>query len=163
MINRRTFTSAAAMFALTACSNKPRVYTGPPVTSVVVQKGRRKMFLMNNQALIESFDFQLGFAPTGHKEVEGDGRTPEGAYFIDRKNPNSQFYLSVGISYPNNVDRLKAHELGRSPGGDIFIHGTPRPVGRRNDWTAGCIAVKDREIEDIYEMVNVGTPIYLFA
>ena len=163
MMNRRTFTSVAALFALTACSNKFRVYTGPPVTSVVVQKGRRQMFLMNGNQVLESYDFELGFAPTGHKQVEGDGKTPEGAYFIDRKNPNSSFYLSIGISYPNEADRAKARAMGESPGGDIFIHGTPKRFRRDPDWTGGCIAVKDREMEDIYAMVNVGTPIFLYA
>jgi murein L,D-transpeptidase YafK len=163
MMNRRTFTSIAALFALTACSNKFRVYTGPAVTSVVVQKGRRKMFLLNNNKVLEQYDFELGFAPSGHKEVEGDGRTPEGAYYIDRKNPNSSFYLSIGISYPNAADRARAHAMGKSPGGDIFIHGTPRPSLNLDDWTAGCLAVKDREMEDIYAMVNVGTPIFMYA
>jgi murein L,D-transpeptidase YafK len=163
MINRRTFTCTAALFALTACSNKFRVYTGPSVTSVVVQKGRRKMFLLHNNEVLEKYDFELGFAPAGHKEIEGDGRTPEGAYFIDRKNPNSSFYLSIGISYPNAADRARAHAMGKSPGGDIFIHGTPRLALNRDDWTAGCIAVKDREMEDIYAMVNVGTPIFMYA
>ena len=78
MMNRRMFTSAAALFALTACSDKFRVYTGPPVTSVVVQKGRRQMFLMNGNNVLEAYDFELGFAPAGHKQVEGDGKTPEG-------------------------------------------------------------------------------------
>lgn len=163
MMNRRTFTSAAALFALTACSDKFRVYTGPPVTSVVVQKGRRQMFLMNGNTVLESYKFELGFAPMGHKEIEGDGKTPEGAYFIDRKNPNSSFHLSLGISYPNAEDRAKARAMGKSPGGDIFIHGTPREFRRDPDWTWGCIAVTNREMEDVYAMVNVGTPIFLYA
>lgn len=165
MISRRMFvrsgTSAAALFALSACSNKFRVYTGPPVTSIVVHKERRRMYLMNAGDVLEAHDFELGFAPTGHKEVEGDGRTPEGAYYIDRKNPNSQFYLSIGISYPNEVDRAKARSMGKSPGGDIFIHGTPRKFVGEPDWTWGCLAVRDRAMEDIYAMVEVGTPIYL--
>lgn len=164
MIHRRTLlTSAAALFALSACSNKFRVYTGPTVTSVVVQKGARRMFLMHNNTVLEDYDFELGFAPVGHKRIEGDGRTPEGAYRINRKNPNSSFYLSVGIDYPNDADRAHAHAMGKSPGGDIFIHGTPRISRGKDDWTAGCIAVKDREIEDIYAMVDVGTPIFLYA
>lgn len=121
------------------------------------------MFLMNQNDILETYDFELGFAPTGHKEIEGDGRTPEGEYFIDRKNPNSSFHLSIGISYPNEQDRAKAHAQGLSPGGDIFIHGTPKLFRRDDDWTWGCLAVKNREMEDIYAMVNVGTPIYLYA
>jgi len=162
MMDRRTFTSVAALFALTACSSKFRIYTGPPVTSIVVQKARRRMFLMNENSVLETYDFELGFAPVGHKRVEGDGKTPEGAYVIDRKNPNSNFYLSIGISYPNAADRARAAALGESPGGDIFIHATPRRWRGREDWTWGCLAVKDREMEDIYAMVNVGTPIFLY-
>lgn len=161
-MNRRMFTSAAALFALTACSDKFRIYTGPPVTGIVVQKAQRKMYLMNGSTVLKDYDFELGFNPTGHKEIEGDGRTPEGAYFIDRKNPNSRFHLSIGISYPNASDRAKAAESGRRPGGDIFIHGTPKEYRRAADWTWGCLAVKNREMEDIYAMVNVGTPIFLY-
>jgi len=163
MMNRRTFTSAAALFALTACSNKFRVYTGPRVTSVVVQKARREMFLLNDRTVLKSYRFDLGFAPEGHKQFEGDGKTPEGSYRIDRKNPNSSFYLSVGIDYPNAQDRAAAREMGKSPGGDIFIHGTPKLFARQDDWTAGCIAVRDREMEDIYAMIEIGTPIHLLA
>lgn len=120
------------------------------------------MFLMNNQRPLETYDFELGFAPRGHKEVEGDGKTPEGAYYIDRKNPNSRFHLSIGISYPNAADRAKASAMGKPPGGDIFIHGTPDRYLNDPDWTWGCIAVKNREMDDIYAMVNVGTPIYIY-
>lgn len=161
MFTRRTFLSMTALAAVASCS-KFRAYSGPEVTSIVVYKERRQMYLMHNQDILRSFDFELGFAPTGDKQVEGDGRTPEGAYFIDRKNPNSSFHLSIGISYPNNADRVEAAALGRSPGGDIFIHGTPRINRRDDDWTAGCIAVTNREIEDIYAMVAVGTPIFIY-
>jgi murein L,D-transpeptidase YafK len=92
--------------------------------------------------------------------IEGDGRTPEGQYLIDRRNPSSEFHLSIGISYPNNVDREIAKTLGKSPGGDIFIHGKPRKYRRASpDWTAGCIAVTNRQMEKIYAMVQDGTPI----
>ena len=150
------------MAALTACSSKFRQYDGPPVTSVVAYKGRRRLYLLHEAQVLRAFDFELGFAPEGHKQVEGDGRTPEGAYLIDRKNPNSSFHLSVGISYPNAEDRAKARALGQPPGGDIFIHGTPVLNRGDDDWTAGCIAVTNREIEDIYAMVEVGTPILIY-
>jgi hypothetical protein len=101
-----------------------------------------------------------GFAPEGHKQFEGDGKTPEGEYIIDRRNPNSRFHLSIGISYPNAADRAFARSQGKSPGGDIFIHGRGKyPGSNRDDWTWGCIAVTDREMEDIYAMVRNGTPI----
>ncbi|APZ52594.1 Ykud domain-containing protein [Salipiger abyssi] len=132
------------------------------MTQIVVQKSQRRMFLLHNQEVLKAYDIGLGFSPEGHKQVEGDGRTPEGMYFIDRRNPNSNYHLSIGISYPNPADRAFAETLGKSPGGDIFIHGRPwkdRKGGR--DWTAGCIAVTDREMEDIYAMVRNGTPIVI--
>jgi len=114
--------------------------------------------------VLESFGIGLGFAPAGHKEVEGDGKTPEGRYYIDRRNPDSAFHLSLGISYPNETDRAYAASLGKSPGGDIFIHGQKSwsDPGDGN-WTAGCIAVTNREIEQIYAMVGKGVPIDIFA
>jgi murein L,D-transpeptidase YafK len=158
----RVFLFIVIAFGLTACGGKFRTYNGPEVTSVVVRKAERKMFLMHENRVLKAYDFELGFAPTGHKAIEGDGRTPEGAYFINRKNPNSQYYLSIGISYPNDADRAAAAALGQPPGGDIFIHGTPKIVLGRDDWTAGCIAVTDKEMEAIFAMVNVGTPIYIY-
>lgn len=160
--SRRTFLLSAAALGLTACSNKFRTYNGPEVTSIQVFKGRREMYLLHETEVLRKFDFELGFAPEGHKAFEGDGRTPEGAYRIDRRNPNSAFYLSIGISYPNAQDRAAAAAMGRRPGGDIFIHGTPRDKRNSDDWTAGCIAVTDREMEDIYAMVKDGTPIYIY-
>jgi murein L,D-transpeptidase YafK len=142
------------------CGGKFYTYRGPEVTEVVVNKGDRRMYLLHNTEVLKAYDIGLGFAPVGHKQVEGDGKTPEGTYIIDRRNPESQFYLSLGISYPNTEDRAFAESLGQSPGGDIFIHGRPdkyQDGGR--DWTAGCIAVTNREMRDIYAMVRNGTPI----
>jgi hypothetical protein len=102
---------------------------------------------------------ELGFDPLGHKFQEGDGRTPEGEYIIDRRNPNSEFYLSIGIDYPNEADIAAAEEAGVDPGGDIFIHGTPRPFARDRRLDRGCIAVTNREMRQIYAMVQDGTPI----
>ncbi len=144
---------------LVGCS-KFQTYTGPAVTRVIINKSDRMLFLMNDEQVLESYRVGLGFAPRGHKTVEGDGRTPEGEYRIDRRNPNSEFYLSIGISYPNAEDVAYARERGQSPGGDIFIHGRPwknRKGGQ--DWTAGCISVSNRQIEQIYAMVQNGTPI----
>ncbi|WP_093991239.1 L,D-transpeptidase family protein [Flavimaricola marinus] len=151
---------------IAACgSSDPRflTYRGPDVTSVLVYKGQRKMQLMHNNTMLKSYRFELGFAPTGHKRIEGDGRTPEGQYWIDRRNPNSRFHLSLGISYPNANDRAVAQSMGMPPGGDIFIHGTPDRYRGQDDWTWGCIAVSNREIEEIYSMVRDGTPIYIWA
>ncbi|WP_136443469.1 L,D-transpeptidase family protein [Pacificoceanicola onchidii] len=150
----------AMLLGLGACSSKFKTYDGPEVTHVLVSKSARRMYLLHNGEVLKAYRVGLGFAPTGDKKVRGDGRTPEGDYLIDRRNPNSQFHLSIGISYPNARDIAEAEALGKSPGGDIFIHGRPRKYrdGRR-DWTAGCIAVRDREMEDIYAMVKDGTPI----
>ena len=147
---------------LTACGNsKFKTYNGPAVTSVQVHKADRKMYLLHHDRVLKAYDVALGFAPEHHKQFEGDGRTPEGTYFINRRNPNSAFHLSLGISYPNAADRAYAEAMGKSPGGDIFIHGGPRrPVSQR-DWTEGCIAVTDREMERIYAMVKDGTPIHI--
>ncbi|MBU2981085.1 L,D-transpeptidase family protein [Lentibacter algarum] len=150
----------ALTLCFTASCGKFKTYNGPEITHVVVDKTKRRMFLLSGPEVIKAYRVGLGFSPDGHKEVEGDGRTPEGRYTIDRRNPDSQFHLSIGISYPNANDIAKARSLGKSPGGDIFIHGRPKKYrnGKR-DWTAGCIAVKDREMEEIYAMVKNGTPI----
>lgn len=147
--------------ALTGCSRFIE-YDGPEVTRVVVYKNDRIMFLMHNDEILETYEIELGFAPEGHKLEEGDGRTPEGEYIIDRRNPNSQWYLSIGISYPNAEDIAQARARGVSPGGDIFIHGTPRPFRRTDDWTVGCIAVTNAEMRQIYAMVDNGTQISIY-
>lgn len=147
---------------LAGCS-KFKTYNGPEVTRVLIYKEDRKMFLMHHDKPLKIYDVDLGFAPAGHKQVEGDGRTPEGDYFIDRRNPNSQFYLSIGISYPNAADRAYAHSIGKSPGGDIFIHGRPKLYQNgKDDWTAGCIAVTNAEMRDVYAMVNNGTLVSIY-
>ena len=165
MISRRSLLGGAAALAassLAGCSSKFRTYDGPPVTGIVVHKAQRRMVLLSGNAALRGFEIELGGDPIGPKRWEGDGKTPEGAYWIDRRNPNSSYHLSLGISYPNPQDVAYAQSLGRSPGGDIFIHGTPREKRRGGDWTAGCIAVTNREMEDIYAMVGDGTPIYIY-
>ncbi len=162
-MNRRFFLSGAAMAFLASCATKFRSYDGPEVTRVVVMKGQRRMYLLHHENVLKAYKIDLGFAPSGHKQVKGDGRTPEGSYLIDRRNPNSNFHLSIGISYPNQVDVARAASFGMEPGGDIFIHGGPRRQDRKGpDWTYGCISVSDREMEDIYAMVRDGTQIDIF-
>lgn len=148
-------------FGLTGCGSKFRSYYGPKVTQVQVHKTERKMYLLHNDRVLKSYDVALGFMPEGHKQFEGDGKTPEGGYFISHKNPNSEFHLSLGITYPNEADIKFAEAMEKRPGGDIFIHGGPnKPIGRR-DWTAGCIALSDKEIEIVYSMIEPGTPIFI--
>jgi murein L,D-transpeptidase YafK len=152
-----------AAFAVTACGNpsKFKKYNGPEVTQIQVHKADRKMYLLHNDKVLKEYNVSLGFAPTGHKQFEGDGKTPEGAYRISYKNPNSEFHLSLKVNYPNEADRAYAASQGKSPGGDIFIHGGPKKKVSRRDWTAGCVAVSDKQMETIYSMVNVGTPILI--
>ncbi|MEX0370501.1 MAG: murein L,D-transpeptidase family protein [Tateyamaria sp.] len=163
MKRRHLMMGGAAAMGLGACSqSKFRTYSGPDVTYVVVNKEARRMYLLHDDRVLKDYDIDLGFAPIGDKFFEGDGRTPEGTYIIDRRNPNSKFYLSLGISYPNAQDRIEAAALGKPPGGDIFIHGESSPFKRqREDWTWGCIAVTNREMEDVYAMVRNGTPIQI--
>lgn len=156
-----------AVLAVAGCGNgssngsKFKAYRGPEVTQVYVSKERRKLYLLSGEEVVKTFEMDLGFAPAGHKTARGDGRTPEGFYRIDRRNPNSQFHLSLGISYPNVNDVARSKAAGVDPGGDIFIHGAAKKRGAGQDWTAGCIAVTDREMEEIYAMVKDGTPIYI--
>ena len=158
----RVFLILALAFGLTACSGgKFRKYHGAEVTSIQVHKADRKMYLIHRGRVLKSYDVALGFTPEGHKQFEGDGKTPEGQYRISHRNPRSQYHLSLGISYPNDRDRAFAASKCKQPGGDIFIHGgPPRPVNK-HDWTAGCIAVSDEEMEVIYSMVKPGTPIFI--
>ncbi len=165
-MKRRIFLMGMMSAFLSGCASKFRSYGGPEVTRVRLYKGQRLLVLDGGDGVLQTYPVGLGFAPEGHKQFEGDGRTPEGAYLVDKRNPESTYHLSVGISYPNEADIAFAEAQGRSPGGDIFIHGGPRPGIEPtdvHDWTAGCIAVTDRQIEDIYAMVKDGTPIHIFA
>ena len=157
----RTVTLILLLVGLAGCGSKFKTYDGPEVTRVIVQKQDRKLFLMHHDRILRAYPVELGFAPNGHKRFEGDGRTPEGHYYIDRRNPKSSFHLSIGISYPNFRDMELAKKAGKSPGGDIFIHGRPngKPRDRRKDWTEGCISLKNRHMEWVYAMVGNGTPI----
>ena len=163
---RRAFLLSGLAAFLAGCASKFRSYKGPEVTRLRIYKAERLLVLDGADDVLRTYPIGLGFAPEGHKQFEGDGRTPEGSYAIDRRNPNSLFHLSIGISYPNEADIAFAGAQGRSAGSDIFIHGGPRkgidPVDKL-DWTAGCISVTDREIEEIYAMVRDGTPIDIYA
>ena len=132
------------------------------ITEIVVKKSKRKLYLFSGDEIIKSYKIDLGFTPEGHKNFEGDGKTPEGSYKIDRKNANSKYHLSISISYPNPKDRHFAELKGKLPGGDIFIHGTDKPFRWfQRDWTAGCIALSNKEISEIYNLVEIGTPIFI--
>lgn len=172
MHRRSALVGISSLALLAACGrhrgdsapqSKFRGYSGPPITQVQVYKASRKMYLFSDQELVKTYKIALGGNPKGKKQFEGDYKTPEGFYFIDRRNPNSAYHLSLGISYPNAEDRAFAEAQNRKPGGDIFIHGRAgKDKGRGKDWTAGCIAVTDGEIEELYAMIANGTPIWIF-
>ena len=134
---------------------------------IVVEKALRKMTLYYKNEVVAMYDISLGFNPHGNKEKQGDGRTPEGKYNISHKNEKSKYHFSLQISYPNNQDILNARKKQVSVGGDIVIHGYPNAMPdwmgdmflKNKDWTAGCIAVSNKEIEQIWSYVRLGTPI----
>jgi murein L,D-transpeptidase YafK len=130
------------------------------VDRVVVHKSRREMLLLSGESVVRSYRIALGRDPIGHKQQEGDGRTPEGRYTIDRRNPNSKYHLSLHISYPSPADLDRARALAVDPGGDIMIHGLkPSAAHPQSDWTQGCIAVTDSEMDEIWDLVADHTPI----
>lgn len=132
---------------------------------VVVFKKERTLQLMNAGKMLKTYQVALGGNPVGPKTRQGDHKTPEGTYILDSRNPHSQFYKSIHISYPNVQDRAAARKNRVSPGGDVFIHGLPNGYGwigaghRAKDWTDGCIAVTDQEMDEIWRTVSDGTPI----
>lgn len=163
-------------------SDEPEVVEQGPIEDpidapkIIVWKSERRLDLYDGEEVVKSYRIGLGFATEGDKEREGDGRTPEGEYYICQKNPNSNYHLSIGMSYPNIKDAtggirrgiitqdeyesiVNAIENGRQPpwntelGGEIFIHGN----GSQSDWTLGCIALDDEDIEELYDVIPVGT------
>jgi murein L,D-transpeptidase YafK len=138
---------------------------GLVINKVLVRKTERRLYLMDNDQVIKSYRISLGDNPTGHKLYEGDERTPEGDYKLDWRNAGSDFYKSIHISYPNDEDRELARAWGLNPGGSIMIHGLPNQAGdmafayQGLDWTDGCIAVTNEEMDEIWQLVADGTPI----
>jgi murein L,D-transpeptidase YafK len=132
---------------------------------VIVFKKEHTLQLLNQGKVIKTYKVALGGAPDGPKTEQGDHKTPEGVYVLDSRNAHSHFYRSIHISYPNARDRAAARKRGVSPGGDVFVHGLPNGYGwvgaahRAKDWTDGCIAVTDAEIDEIWSAVADGTPI----
>lgn len=133
---------------------------------VVVKKSERKLYLYRGDEILKTYRIALGKQPDGHKKREGDSRTPEGLYELDWRNPNSRFYRSIHVSYPDKSDYRNAQERGDSPGGAIMIHGQPsswvektKLLFKDDDWTEGCIAVQNHEMDEIWNAVEDGTPI----
>jgi murein L,D-transpeptidase YafK len=132
---------------------------------VIVLKQERTLQLVDHGQVIKTYKVALGRDPVGPETRQGDHKTPEGIYVLDSRNPRSQFYKSIHISYPKERDRVEARKAHASPGGDVFVHGLPNGykwVGaghRLKDWTDGCIAVTDEEMDEIWSAVPDGTPI----
>jgi len=132
---------------------------------VIVKKSQAKLLLMYKGKVIKEYHVAFGAEPKGHKQQEGDERTPEGKYVLDYKKSNSSFYKAIHISYPNEQDKVHAKKLGVDPGGLIMIHGQKNGFGlfsfitQKFNWTNGCIAVTNSEMDEIWEAVDENTPI----
>ncbi|HET6840168.1 MAG TPA: L,D-transpeptidase family protein [Candidatus Angelobacter sp.] len=169
-MNRAIFVSLLILNFLApgslALSTQRATVPDPAVDHIVVLKSARIMRLYSpDNKIVKEYRVALGRNPAGAKQRQGDSKTPEGSYVIDRKNQHSRFHLSLRVSYPNAQDRQRAQREGVDPGGDIMIHGL-MPVfawlgslHRQHDWTDGCIAVTNAEIEEIWSLVPVGTKI----
>jgi len=132
---------------------------------VIVIKSQRTLTLLSRGKTLRTYKVALGGSPVGAKEQQGDHKTPEGHYILDRRNANSRFYKSIRVSYPSKQDDERAARRGVSPGGDIMVHGLPNGFGwldathRAMDWTDGCIALTNAEMDEIWNLVPIGTPI----
>lgn len=164
MISRREGCAAtialALFFAAPLRADKPI-----QADRILVVKSQRSLTLLHQAKQLKSYKVALGGDPVGPKARQGDSKTPEGEYIIDSRNPHSQFHLALHISYPNAADRERARKLHANPGGDIMIHGLPSQwawlgaAHQQSDWTLGCIAVTNAEIEEIWALVPVGTKV----
>jgi murein L,D-transpeptidase YafK len=139
--------------------------TMPTADHVVVYKGERKMLLMHGDSILRTYKISLGLNPVGHKERAGDFRTPEGQYRLTRRNPRSDFFLSIQVSYPNDTDLKRARKNGWDSGGSIMIHGLPNQLKHTpayyasSDWTDGCIAVSNSDMLEIWLLTADNAPI----
>lgn len=147
------------VFILSACS------VAPVVDKVLVEKSKNKMYLLDGNKTIRTYNISLGGNPIGHKQQEGDMRTPEGEYLLIYKNNKSKFYRSITVSYPDEDDIKRAMARGVNPGGDIVIHGFPNELGNVTgpyeplNWTEGCIAVRNHEMDELFNLIALNTPI----
>ena len=154
------------LMAAAVLLHQPRKPLPPGVRAdrIVIEKARHRLTLMRKGKALKSYRISLG-APYGPKRRRGDGKTPEGRYRIDWRNARSKYHLALHISYPDKRDRARAKGMGVDPGGAIMIHGLPNgrgwlgPLARRFDWTQGCVAVTNPEIEEIWRAVPNGTPV----
>jgi murein L,D-transpeptidase YafK len=163
-------TVASSLLLLVCATSFAQATNVQPATRadrIVVEKSKREMKLMHGGEVFKTYQVALGRQPAGAKDRQGDHKTPEGVYSVDAKKLNSRFYRALHISYPSATDRENARKLGVEPGGDAEIHGLGSMWGwvgaahRKVDWTDGCIAVTNEEIDEIWPLVEVGTPVEL--
>jgi murein L,D-transpeptidase YafK len=157
--------AAAVAAVILAQNHSTTLPNGTVIDRIVVKKSARKLSVFRNGRQLKTYLVALGANPIGDKEEEGDMKTPEGVYTIDYRNPQSDFHLALHVSYPSAEDIVRATERGVSPGCDIMIHGLPNGQGsignrhRETDWTAGCIALTDPEIEELWRITPNGTTV----
>ena len=146
-----------------SCASELALATNAKADRVVVVKKDRTLTLLSHGNVIKTYKVALGADPVGPKVRQGDHKTPEGVYLLDHRNLHSRFYKAIHISYPDAQSRARANALGVSPGGDVYVHGLPNGYGwvgashRLKDWTDGCIAVTDEEMDEIWQAVPDGT------
>lgn len=160
------FTAGSTLFFSSIFPFFPAIASVVKADKIIVIKSKRVMLLLNNGEILNAYRISLGKHPVGHKIRQGDQKTPEGTYVIDSRISDSKFYLALHISYPNDADIKNAQKLGVDPGGDIVIHGLPNGLGKKigklhrmTDWTDGCIAVTNSEMEEIWQLIPDGTTI----
>ncbi|MCL2888561.1 MAG: L,D-transpeptidase family protein [Elusimicrobia bacterium] len=165
LISAFIFFVAAGFIYKAAAQQNVKLAADAKIDKIEILKSARKMNVYQNGALLKTYKIALGPNPVGPKEMQGDGKTPEGIYKVDGKNPNSLYHKNLGVSYPNADDITRAKKLGKNPGGDIKIHGIGKTYGYLGashalyDWTLGCIAVTNEEIDEIYAHTPIGTEI----
>ncbi|HWG20944.1 MAG TPA: L,D-transpeptidase family protein [Terracidiphilus sp.] len=153
------------LFVLALCPFVPAQHPAGKADSILILKKEHVLELLAGGKILRTYKVALGSGGLAPKQREGDGRTPEGRYVIDSRNEHSAYHKALHVSYPNPEDRRRAARLGASPGGEIMIHGLPNgkgwvgPAHRVYDWTLGCVAVTDQEIDEIWNLVPLGTPV----
>lgn len=163
-IGRRRFV-AGCLAAGLAAHGFGAIASAPTIDLVKVEKSRKRLYLLSAGQVVREFAIALGGNPVGHKQQEGDHRTPEGRYVLDFKKPDSAYYRAIHISYPNASDLANARQRGVRPGGAIMIHGQKNgfgglgPVTQKYNWTDGCIALLNDDMDELWKLVEVGTPI----
>ena len=167
VVSVRSSESIEPLYAVPIPASGVRIPRPAAADSIVVYKRERTMILYNRGVPVKSYFIALGSQPVGDKQRKGDQRTPEGLFYINAHNPASKFHLALRISYPSDAHRARAAQLGVDPGGDIMIHGLPKDFSEagkaqsQNDWTNGCVAVSNQEIEEIWHAVPDGTPVQI--